>query len=219
MLPEEALVRFRSEVDDLVEPYLWSDELVLGYIGEAEVEFCRKTDGIADASTVPVTRITLVANTEWYALHASILKIRSAYRIDTGAPVTVLNAEDMPSRGMRWDGRAGQLSALVIGIEDRKVRTWPVPNETPTIQLSVFRTPVTPVSVDNDAGPFEVEAKHHASLLHWVKHLAYSKQDAETFDRTKAQEFERKFEAYCFDQKLEQRKLRHKPRAIAYGGL
>jgi hypothetical protein len=53
----------------------------------------------------------------------------------------------------------------------------------------------------------------------WVKALAYGKQDAETFDRTKQKEFEQKFFGYCDQVQAEQRRARHKPRAVAYGGI
>jgi hypothetical protein len=219
MTPDLLLVRFRDEVNDAEEPYLWTDALVLDYIGESEVAFCRKTDGISDASTAEVSELQIVAGTEWYDLHPTVLKIRGAHRGDTGAPVDVLNVEDMASRGMRFDARTGPLRALITGIEERRIRVWPVPSETFTVHLTVFRMPLNPISQDNDSGTFEIGSEHHPFLLDWVKHLAYSKHDAETFDRTKADEHEAKFERYCANVMLEQRRLRHKPRSVAYGGI
>jgi hypothetical protein len=219
MAPDVMLVRFRDEVNDAEEPYLWSDASVLDYIGEAEVEFCRRTDGIGDATTVEVCELDIVAGTQWYDLHEKVLKIRGAHRGDTGDPVDVLNVEDMATRGMRFDGKAGTLRALITGIEERRIRVWPVPTETFTVQLTVFRTPLNPISQDNDSGTFEIGAEHHPFLLDWVKHLAYSKHDAETFDRTKAAEHEQRFERYCSNTRQEQRRLRHKPRSVAYGGI
>ena len=219
MAPDILLTRFRSEVDDTSEPYLWSDADVLDYIGEAEVEFCRRTDGIGDASTAVVCELDIVAATEWYDLHDKVLKIRSAHRGDTGAPVELINVEDMATRGIRFDATAGPLKGLILGLEERRIRVWPVPSETFTVQLVVFRMPLTPISQDNDSGTFEIGAEHHPFLLHWVKYLAFNKQDAETFNRTKAAEHEAAFDRYCFDVRLEQRRLRHKPRAIAYGGI
>ena len=51
------------------------------------------------------------------------------------------------------------------------------------------------------------------------KHRAYMKQDAETFDRTKADEFEKRFNAYCGQVKEEERRKAFKVRTVAYGGI
>jgi hypothetical protein len=85
--------------------------------------------------------------------------------------------------------------ALVIGEEDNKARTYPLSNETLTIQLSVFRLPLNPI--DDGELELEVGEQHHRHLLLWMKSLAYGKQDAETYDRTKKADFESEFRAYC----------------------
>lgn len=212
----DLLETFRDEMDDVAEPYLWSDDLVYGYINDAQRMYWRLTDGIADGTTPEVTQLLIVPGTEWYAVHPSILKIRDAYRTDTGLPVTVYNQEDMASYGLRFDGRTGSLRVLVIGIEENKARAWPVPNETVTIQLTVFRLPLVAI-VDDQA--LDVPDQHQEHLLLWAKHRAYSKQNAETFDRTRAKEFGDAFRAYCSAAQDEQHRAKHKPRAVVYGGL
>lgn len=210
------LAQFRDEMDDAAAPYLWSDALIYSYIDDAQTMFCRLTDGIPDGTTVAVTQIEVLPATEWYDTHHSILKIREAYRTDTGKPLAVMNHEDMASQNMRFDGRTGPLGAMIIGIEDYKVRVWPVPNETVTVQMNVFRLPL--VAITGDAA-MVVAPQHLINLLDWVKFRAYSKQNAETFDRTRAKEFEDKFRAYCKAAKDEQHRAKHKPRAVVYGGI
>ena len=118
---------------------------------------------------------------------------------------------------MRFDGTTGPVQAIIIGIEPHKIRVWPVPNETVTLQLLVFRLPLT--DIDDDGQQLEIDPQHHEHLLLWCKHRAYSKQDAEAFDKTKAADFKAQFLDYCEQAKLEQRRLRHKTRVVAYGGL
>jgi hypothetical protein len=220
MAPDEFLVRYRRETDDIdTQAPLWSDEEILNWAGEAEIEFCRLTNGISDARTEEVCQVDVVPGTQWYTLHASILKIRRVHRGDTGREVDLINVEDMAARGWRFDGIAGTLKALVVGLEEHAVRVYPNANETVTLNLTVFRKPLAPPSAENDNNPFEIAAEHHPFLLHWAKYLGYSKQDAETFDRTKAAEHKALFEAYCDRVKTEQGRLRHKPRAVQYGGL
>lgn len=216
----ESLSFFRSEMNDATEPYLWSDTDVLSYMDDAQKMFCRLTEGLEDARTASVTQLDLVPDTEWYDLSPLILKIRSSYRTDTGRPVLTGNLEHLEELGIRFDGRTGVLKALIQGESKNQIRAYPIPIETVTVQLSVFRLPLLPIDTESDLdASFEIDAQHHRHLLLWMKHLAYDKQDAETIDRTKSKEFEARFRAYCADARVEQGRARRVGRAVSYGGI
>lgn len=217
MLPSELLEVFRAEVNDVEAPYLWSDDEFYRYADDAQKMFCRKTDGIADDTTPAVVELVLAPGADRVALHPTIKQIRSALRTDTGRPIEVISPENMPARGWYFDGRPGNVRALVVGGSANAARVFPLSGEDVTLQLGVFRLPLTTVSDLDD--PLEVDEQHHLHLLLWAKHLAYSKQDAEAFDKTKAAEFRTAFLAYCADVLAEQRRARHKTRVVRYGGL
>lgn len=301
----ELLTLFRSEMNDRAPPFLWETDEAYGYIDDAQIMFCRLTEGIADGITPAVTQLVLasravatvtagthignavtitvtgavipqagnritvagatgarapVYNGTYYVssvtgllvtyrnpngavldpandaavgtltasftlgvgyldLHPSIMKIRDVTRADDGRNVGVINREDMKSRGMRLDGQTGTLQALITGESDNQVRVWPAPTENLTLNLLVFRLPLLTVSGDTEDTPLEIGVRHHRHLLMWAKSLAYGKQDAETLDRNKQNDFEMKFAAYCGQVQEEQRRARHKPRAVEYGGI
>lgn len=221
MTPTALLALFRAEVRDAVAPYLWSDVEGWSYMDDAQKMFCRLTDGIPDATTTAVVDITVAAAASWLNLHASILKIRGATRTSDGGELTILNYEDMAGRGMRFDGTTGPLSTLISGMEENKVRLGQVASEADAIKLLVFRLPINEINATTVAAAvaLEIPAEHHRHLLSWMKHLAHMKQDAETYDKGKADEFEATFRRYCDDAKLEQARKRHKVRTVAYGGL
>lgn len=212
------LIAFRSEMADKVEPYLWDDEDVFAYADDAQKAFCRKTDGIADSTTAAVVNLAVVPGTDWLALHPSILRVRTAARADTGRDLDIINREDMPLRRWFFDGVQNSIKALVVGMEAHKVRVYPKSNETVEVNLTVFRLPLVAINTDGDQA-LEVDEEHHPYLLLWMKHRAYMKQDAETFDRTKADEFERRFNTYCEQVKREERRKGFKVRSVAYGGI
>ena len=213
----ELLTTFRSEMSDGAAPYLWSDSEAYAYFDDAQNTFCRLTNGLSDARTAAVTQVAVVPSTQWYNTHTAILKVRTAQRGDTGRDVELVNAEHMSQFGIVFDGRTGPLKYLVVGLEAHAVRAWPVPNETVTVNLSVFRLPLT--SITAAAQAFELDAQHHRHLLLWAKHLAYDKQDAETFDRRKSDDFAARFRAYCDDAKKEQDRARRVVGTVAYGGI
>ena len=214
----DLLSLFRSEMSDQATPYLWSDEEVFGYENDAQRMFCRETEGIADATTTAVVDVAVIPGTTWVDLHPSIKQLREVFRSDTGRPIEVINREDMAPRRWYFDGTTGNVKALVIGMEDNKARVYPNSNETVTLNLSVFRLPLVDITDLGDQA-FEIDDTHVRHLLLWMKHLAYSKQDAETFDRMKAAEFEAKATLYHAKVKEEQRRKRHKVRSVMYGGI
>ncbi|MBP7611141.1 MAG: hypothetical protein KA760_16725 [Steroidobacteraceae bacterium] len=219
MTPGDLLTLFRSEVSDVATPYLWSDDEFFGYADDAQKQFARLTWGLIDSSTTAIVDIPLVAGTNTYDLSPLILAVRAARVTATGRGLDIVNQEDMPVRRMYFDGTEGVPQAVILGMDTDKISVWPVPIEDEAIKLSVFRLPLVDITSANETTPFEIAPQHHRHLLLWVKHLAYLKQDAETYDRIKAAEFEAAFEAYCARAKKEQDRSRHKPRSVTYGGI
>lgn len=219
MTPGDLLTLFRSEVSDIASPYLWSDDEFFGYADDAQKQYARLTRGLIDSSTPAITEIPLVAGTNTYDLSPLVLAVRAARVATTGRGLDIVNQEDMPVRRMYFDGTAGVPQALILGLDTDKLSVWPVPIADVTVKLSVFRLPLVDITSLNDTVPFEIAPQHHRHLLLWVKHLAYSKQDVETYDARKAAEFEAAFEAYCVRAKKEQDRSRHKPRSVTYGGI
>ena len=203
---------FRSEFSDDVVPYLVSDALVYNYIDDAQKMFCRKTEGIEDGRSFT---LAVAPGTEWYDLDPVILKIRKAVNTATGREVSLINTERAELAGVRFDGRTGPLNVLVLGIEKNAARAWPVPNAAAAVELQVFRLPRTVEAGDS----LEIDEQHHQHLLLWVKHRAYGIQDSEVTDKRKAEEYEQRFNSYCFEARKEQERARRVVGAVAYGGI
>jgi hypothetical protein len=211
---------FRLEVQDRVAPYLWDDIEVIRFVDEAQRMFCRLTDGLSDSRTPEVCNIAVTPSTEWYPLDPRVLKIRSAVRssgTNVGRAVELVTVEQAEANGIRFDGRAGPLSHFITNMSEDSLRAWPVPNETATVTMTVFRLPLQAVE-DSDAD-LEIDQQHHYSLLNWMKALAYSKNDAETYDRGKAVEHDARFRAYCAQVQREQSRRRRVTQSVSYGGL
>jgi len=208
----ELLDLFRVEVRDQEQPYLLADETIYSYIDAAQVEFCRRTEGIESVRNFSVA---ITPGEEWYDIDPKILKLRRAYNKATGRPVDIVNLERVEQQGIRFDGKTGPLKALIAGAEKNALRAWPVPSEAIEIQLEVFRLPAP---VTENATGFEVDRQHHVYLLDWAKHLAFGTQDSDIFDRRAAEECGTRFAAYCARSKAEQGRARHQVGAVQYGG-
>jgi len=208
---------FRDEMADTEAPYLWSDAMLRRYLDDAQKVFCRKTEGIEDSSTPAITRLDIQAGVEWYATDKRILKVRKAFDTATGRELPIVNMERAGAEGIRFDGRAAPIKALVAGLEKHKLRAWPKPSAGATIDLSVFRLPLEPITgPDQD---LELDDQHHLALLLWMKHRAYGKEDAETFNRAKSEDYEARFYLYCAEARKEQERARRVTGTVLYGGL
>ena len=209
----ELLSIFRAEVQDAVQPYLWADDLVYGYIDDAQKQFCRDTYGVADSRSF---KLSIKSDgTEWYRLDPRIAKLRGAVDVSTGIDVPLVAAEKAASEGIRFNGTLGRTKALVTGLDDGMVRVWPKPNEAMVIELRTFR-----ISQDAGAGDdLEIDPQHHRHLLYWVKHLAYDVQDSQTLDKQASDKFRAKWDAYCAKAKNEQSRARRPMSTVAYGGI
>lgn len=126
--------------------------------------------------------------------------------------------EKASMKGVLFNGHPGPLRLFVTGLEKHKLRAWPVPNHGATVELRVFRLPLATITDDGDQ-ELEVDDHHQFGLLLWMKHKAYGKEDAETFDRRKADEFEARFYAYCHSALKEQERARRNTGTVMYGGL
>lgn len=220
---------FRSDMVDAAQPYLWSDDEVYRYMNDAYRMFVRLIGGIPDFTSA-VTQVPIVAANPLGALDPSILRIMSATRLSDGRPIRIINVTDLPvpvtdgqygvpvSVGL--DSTPGPVISMVIGMQRNVARWVQVPVVNDTAQLVLYRMPATVITNLTTAQTFtDVADDHHIHLLDWMRHLAYRKQDAETFDRSKSAENEASFRAYCAEVVAENERYKHKTRVVAYGGI
>lgn len=220
------LARFRADVRDEATPPLWTDGEIFSYMDDAQKMFCREQGGIAD-STSAVTQISAVAAQPFATISPLILKIRAANRAADYRDLEILNYEDMQTQrlqtdygtqiGPTIDNTSGDIRAIVVGMEANKIRFVRIPEANQTIALVVYRMPLLTLNAIDQA--LEIDEHHHIHLLLWMKHLAHMKQDAETYDRGRSDQFRTDFMAYCERARQEREKREHKFRTVAYGGI
>ena len=220
---------FRSQVRDEVDPYLWSDSEILVYMNEAQKMFIRLTNGIYDVTSVACT-VAVTAGQKYSTLHPTVLEIRKAYYVDPATSykreLRIISLADTNSLSSVDYGiyhnpgiqdTPGEVSYMVVGEERGKVRWINVPVADATVTLAIARLPLT--SLSDIQLTLEVPDEHHVSLIEWMKHLAYNKQDGDAYNPKTSTESEMRFRAYCDFVWKEWERYRHTNRTVAYGGL
>jgi hypothetical protein len=231
---------FRDQVVDAKEPFLWSNDEVYQYMDDAQNMFCRLVQGISDSSTTAIVDIPVVASAPFVLVDPRVLKIRLATRDYDFMPLAILNFEDiilgtyqkapdfhsdygLTGRQYKIDDTVGRTTAIISGMEPDKLRLIPISDTNFTIKLTVYREPINSITTTYATTvPYpalEIDKEHRLHLVEWMKYHAYRKQDADAFDKTKAEEARASFMAYCDLAKKEKDTREAKYRHIRYGGI
>lgn len=194
--------RFREETMDEQLPYLWSDSLILRYLDEAQIEFCRRTEGIED-STSSICTLIVPAGADSVAVSPKILKVRSVTVADTGRPLQISSVE-----AERGQPRlpAGVPSTIVLKLNALKAQLIPAPSHDMAIKLDVMRLPLSRVESPGDET--EVGDLYDVALMHYALYRAYSRPDPDSMDRVRADFFLQTFERECARASREQGRAR-----------
>jgi hypothetical protein len=188
----EILTQARLELDDTEADYLWSDSELIAYANEAQEQACRRSRLIIDSSTPEVCEIQVIAGTSLYALDDRIISIKDVTD-SRGFELTGKTVAWMNEFVSGWRNVEGDFIAFITDYETNKLKVYPIPKADSVIKLRVVRTQLADM-VALDSSP-EIKSRYHRALIHWVKHRAYLKKDADTLDKNASVEALSLFEA------------------------
>lgn len=198
----ELLNLFRSEVDDITEPQLWSDEEAIEFANDAQLEACRRARLLVDSTTSAICQIPVtVASAGLVALDPRVQFVRQV-RFAGRIPMRRMTMQDMAAHNPYWqDASPSTPTVFIPDYESGKLLFWPPPVADLVAKATVVRDPLEEMADEQDAP--EIPPRFHRSLRYWMMFRAYGKQDAEANDPKKAadslalfeQEFGRKSSA------------------------
>ena len=219
---EELIARFRNDIEDTVEPFLWSEVEVLEYLDEAQDDFVYKTRMFTRQITLAYTALDTTVNIPSY-----LVDVRRGFA-PSGKRLTLVNEEEWADQRLvsdygfqvstnQWEtDQAAEPTTLITDITTGKYRLYPIPTATDELSLNIFNTPLsTPI----DGDELEVTDKKSQRIIMLKVHsLAYLKHDSQTLNKGLSDDFSEMYEEAVDKQahRLDQRKRR--PKAVAYGG-
>ncbi|MFZ7319679.1 DUF6682 family protein [Comamonas jiangduensis] len=192
----ELIAQARVALADQAEPYLWSDEDLLGYFNEAVQEACERALLIQDLSTPTVCIVSVQAGQAICRLHPSVLKVERASI--NGGLLDEASIESLDAQMGDWESRKGQPRQFVfmqsVGDGNPGLRLVPEPKLNAQLKLRVYRGPLQPMKLAGVCQTPEIASRHHPKLINWVARCAYLRPDADGYDRDRAQLHEAMFE-------------------------
>jgi hypothetical protein len=227
------LRRLRNELQDIVEPYFWSDEELIDYIDEAQVRFCSDGVPILDSRTEEICRIEYKAGADVVPYHESIRRILSVVRQDSSGglhSVRLLTQENslqlFPIRpsdyGVNIDStrqlnRANDSFDVFTDYDNDYLRLSS-PAETPGVLLmQVERLPKDILKECDDI--LEIRRENIPAILFWASYRAWTKQDSETMDEKAAKRALDMYDIHVGKARIEQKRRTTQPGTMKYGGI
>ncbi len=187
----ELRARFRTEEVDTELPYLWSDAELSTWINEAQDEACRRALLLVDSRSA-AAKVSYLAGAEGVSLHPAVIFVRRATLASSNAPMIPKVVRSMDEEIPGWEGAMASVPRVFIpDWQTGYLRFWPPAVASGTVNMTVVRAPL---DVAGDGDDLEIAPRYQPFLLDWVRYRAYSKQDAEVFNATKAKDSAEVFE-------------------------
>lgn len=124
-------------------------------------------------------------------LHTSIVQIDEVKWEKTPLPLHKVSSSKWKKQNPWWERVIGLPTEYALDLESGKLALNFRRTETDTLRLAVRRLPLAELIDDNDIP--EIKISYHDFMINGIMEQMYSKRDAETFDKTKADEFSEKF--------------------------
>lgn len=197
MVLEQLIAQFRVDADDLIGPYLWSNEWVSGWLSEAQNEAAIRGRMIFEASNPLINEIPVLSGTASYLLHPSLYELELVRFRRTGearsAKLQLVSREDLDAVRLDWRDESDAVIEFAIQ-DDTRITLVPRPLQDGLLMLEGYRLPLK--ALENDTDKPEIHPMHHRHLVQWALHRAFSRPDAESIDPQRSVQAYAEFERY-----------------------
>lgn len=196
MTLEDLIRRFRVLADDRVQPVLWSDEVVMDWLNDAQAQACVRGRLLREDANPAVCQVALTPGQHTYALHPSVYELIHLHVMGTGTepprPMELRSREWLDANVPQWRFMDEPSPWLIQ--DDTRVRVVGAIKAGDVLHLECQRLPLKQLA--NDMDKPEIHSAHHEHLIDWALHKAFSVPDAETIDPQRAEGAEKAFTAY-----------------------
>ncbi len=189
MTLNELIIDAQDQADEVIDKpdLLWSLEEWTGFANDAENEACIRAHLLIDKSSA-MTNIAVLSGVGTYSTDERILIIKRAKLLSATEPLVKSSRRVLDAVYPNWEAANGTPRTWLPD-GTNKITLYKKPITATTMNLMVSRLPENPmVLADKLTDSPEIDTMYHLSLVDWMLHRAYSKQDTETLDKGKAKE-------------------------------
>ena len=211
-----------TDDQDEVELLRWSNEELTSFINEALRKVCRSSLLLKDRQSD--FEITLVDGQSEYQLDPRIIRLREVRDSDKGCRLLEISHEEVWNDSSSTE-KTGRPSAYFTDEITGNLSIYPIPTTDSglyNLKLLAYREEMIPLSWEDDVDAIpEVNPRFHLPLLNYAAYLCYLKDEANSLDAGRAQQFLSLFVSDFDDNSIhsEIRKIRSRRGTTRYGGI
>ena len=199
----------------------WTNEELTGFINEGIRKACQAAMLIKDEQAA--FDITIVADQADYSIDDRILEILRIYYDSDSKALVKAEIEDIWNIN-NWRNTTGRPTHYVVDYNTNTIKLYPKPTADDVEDLHIFATrlPLTDLDWEQaETDTPELRSSFDMDIVNYAAHLAYLKDEANTFDPQRSEYFRTKFEREFghLSHYGSVRRSRTKNKNIGYGGL
>lgn len=190
MTLQELTAEFRQRADDLRTPYLWDDTFIARSLNTADNEAAERSEMLLDTSTASVCQIAMTDSSTLLSVSPLVVRIKRAKLSGETLPLILITVDEMDRLYPGWEGISRSVPThLITDIETDKVQPYPLPNASFTMNMHVYRLPLTPMSASSDEPEIPDRGRNHLRLVNWALYEAFDWKDFDTYDPARAAQY------------------------------
>jgi hypothetical protein len=166
----------RFQTDDVIAPFLFDDDAIIGYLKEAEIEACRRQPLLIDTTKIDVVSGDYVVDLPLNLVAITRVKVASQ---SNSLYATTIRELDIYNVG--WENQLPREPIYYFTDQQTaKLSVYPKFSHVDELQITASRTPITLL---------EINERYHLGLCDWVQFRLYSKKDSTIYDSIKSENF------------------------------
>lgn len=170
---------------------LWSQSEILEYTQDAENEAAERAGLLLDNSSA-FTNIAVNTSTALYSFSNTITEVKSAILALGTRPLMGTSERVLDNSFPSWRSTTGTPRSYFVSATN-EIRLYPQPIVVDTLNMTVYRFPNTPMTVNDSP---EIQERDHPGLLLWILKRMFMKNDSETLNVDKAMDYDKQFEEW-----------------------
>lgn len=167
-------------LDDVVEPYIWSDAQLTRFANESVIEACKRAPLLKGVFNIPVT-----IGQSSYVLDDSIRQIYIAKLGLADKPLDMTTDIQLSIfRGHNWRVENNTPTHYIRRGKELTLYAKPVVDDTLTLEASVI--PVLPTDYDFE---YDIDPAYQHNIVYYVVYKAFMVRDTDSYNPIKAAEY------------------------------
>lgn len=186
MTRKDIRTTIRSLLDDITEPYFFSDTELNFYIQEAIEEIAKRTLCIKDSITPSYCSIELVADQIHYPYPDGVLEIDSLRRSWDSRVLHRTTYYDVLNSNPLWESSTCEPAKFFT---DFSIDTISLVGKLSSVTSETLHATVRrlPAKLTSDTSVPDLPSRFHSKTFNWILYRCFTKQDAEVYNPAKAE--------------------------------